>query len=135
MLNNITLMGRLTADPELRSTNSGTPVATFTLAVDRDFSKDKQTDFINCVAWRQNADFLGSYARKGAIVGVDGRIQCRTYDGRNGKQYITEVVADSVQLIESARQTKQAEQPKQEPAESGFDTGPSLDVKSDDLPF
>ena len=106
MINRVILVGRLTRDPMLRKTQSGLSVATFTVACDRRFSggngQDRQTDFISCVAWRQSADFLGQYAHKGALVGVDGRIQTRNYDNASGqKVYVTEVVCDSVQLLES----------------------------------
>ena len=96
MINRVILVGRLTRDPMLRKTQSGLSVATFTVACDRRFSggngQDRQTDFISCVAWRQSADFLGQYAHKGALVGVDGRIQTRNYDNASGqKVYVTEV--------------------------------------------
>ena len=104
MINRVILVGRLTRDPMLRKTQSGLSVATFTVACDRRFSggngQDRQTDFISCVAWRQSADFLGQYAHKGALVGVDGRIQTRNYDNASGqKVYVTEVVCDSVQPV------------------------------------
>ena len=134
MINRAVIVGRLTRDPELRKTQSGLSTTSFTVAVDR-IGKDKQADFIACVAWRQQADFLTSYAHKGNMVGIEGRIQTRTYEGKGGKVYVTEIVADNVQILESRQKEQQAEQPKQEPAEAGFDTGPSLDVKSDDLPF
>ena len=95
MINRVVLTGRLTRDLELRRTQSGTSVVSFTLAVDRNFRREGQpeADFINCVAWRQSADFLGQYARKGALVGVEGRIQTRSYDRQDGtKQYVTEVL-------------------------------------------
>jgi len=103
MINRVVLVGRLTKDIELKKTNSNTSVCSFTLACNRRFqSKEpgaQTADFINCIAWRQSADFLAQYASKGAIVGVEGRIQTRSYDGQNGKVYVTEVVADNVQLL------------------------------------
>jgi single-strand DNA-binding protein len=114
MINRVVLVGRLTKDVEVRKTTTGLSVASFTVACDRRGSRNQDAgsnqpsaDFINCVAWRQTAEFLGSYARKGAMVGVDGRIQTRNYDGSDGRKvYVTEVVADSVQLLESRSQSQ-----------------------------
>jgi len=111
MINRVVLVGRLTKDVEVRKTPSNLSVASFTVACDRRGARgqdgQQQADFINCVAWRQTADFLGQYARKGALVGVDGRIQTRSYDNRDGqKVYVTEVLADSVQLLESRAQSE-----------------------------
>ncbi len=108
MINRVVLVGRLTRDVEVRKTQSGLSVAQFTVACDRRGSRDangqSQADFIGCVAWRQTADFLAQYAKKGNLVGVEGRIQTRNYDDRDGKRvYVTEVLADSVQLLESRR--------------------------------
>ena len=107
MLNHVVLMGRLTRDPEVRHTQSGLPVASFTLAVDRDYGQkgaEKQTDFINIVAWRATADFVGKYFTKGQLVAVSGRIQVRDWTDQNGgKRYATEVVADNVYFAESRR--------------------------------
>ena len=108
MLNKIFLQGRLVADPELRHTQNGVAVATFRLAVDRDF-KDKETgerkaDFINCVAWRGTGEFVAGYFRKGRIAIVEGKIQSRTYDDRDGnRRYTVEVVADNVYFGDSKR--------------------------------
>lgn len=100
-INRVTLVGRITKDIEIRKTQSNDSVCSFTVAVDRRFRQEGQqnADFINCVAWKQGADFLGRYASKGTIVGVEGRIQTRSYDGQNGKVYITEVIAENVQII------------------------------------
>jgi len=102
-INSVTLVGRITKDIELRKTSSNTSVCNFTVAVDRRFQSQQNggqsADFINCIAWRQSADFLSGYAAKGTIVSVEGRIQNRNYDGPNGKVYVTEVVADNVQII------------------------------------
>lgn len=84
MVNNIVLMGRLTADPELRHTQSGNAVASFTLAVNRDFEKDA-ADFIPCVAWRQTGEFISKYFRKGSMIAVVGRLQTRKWDDKDGK--------------------------------------------------
>lgn len=88
MLNHITIMGRLTRDPELRRTNSGTAVASFTVAVDRGFGKDgeKQTDFIDCVAWRQTGEFVSKYFAKGRMIVVDGRLELRDWTDKDGNK-------------------------------------------------
>ena len=108
MLNHITLMGRLTRDPELRYTQSQTPVASFTLAVDRDFGNrdggEKQTDFIDCVAWRQTAEFVSKYFTKGRMAVVSGRLQIRDWtDREGGKRRSAEVVVDNVYFGDSRR--------------------------------
>ena len=106
MLNHITIMGRLTRDPELRYTQSQTPVASFTLAVDRDFGSrdggEKQTDFIDCVAWRQTAEFVSKYFTKGSMAVVSGRLQIRDWtDREGGKRRSAEVVVDNMYFGES----------------------------------
>ena len=108
MLNHITIMGRLTRDPELRYTQSQTPVASFTLAVDRDFGSrdggEKQTDFIDCVAWRQTAELVSKYFTKGSMAVVSGRLQIRDWTDRDGgKRRSAEVVVDNMYFGESRR--------------------------------
>lgn len=106
MLNNVVLMGRLTKDPELKQTPQGVSVANFTLAVERNYSKgeEKQTDFINIIAWRSTADFVAKYFTKGQLVAVRGRLQTRQWQDQNGqKRYATDVVADEVFFAESKR--------------------------------
>lgn len=109
MINSVVLVGRLTKDIELRKTNSNISTCTFTLAVDRRFKSTQEgaqtADFINCVAWRQAADYLGQYAAKGGIVAVEGSIQTRNYEGQNGRVYVTEVVCDNVKLIGQHKNT------------------------------
>ncbi len=151
MINRVILVGRLTKDIEVKKTQSGLSVATFTIAVNRRQSRDaqeRQADFISCVAWRQTADFIGAYAKKGSLVGIDGRIQTRNYEGQDGKRvYVTEVLCDSCQLLESRNassnrnenmvQLNQNDNMGYE-ADNGFDdfeSGISLDISSDDLPF
>ena len=98
MLNCITIMGRLTRDPELRRTGSGIAVASFTVAVDRDFAQDgkKETDFIDCVAWRQTGEFVSKYFKKGSMIVVKGRLQIRNWNDKDGnKRKSAEVVADN----------------------------------------
>ena len=158
MINRVILTGRLARDPELRKTQSGLSVCGFQLAVDRPKLKGQDeavTDWISCQAWRQSADYICNYAKKGALLAVDGRIQTRNYDNASGqKVYVTEVVCDSVQLLESKsasenRSAAMGYQPQNAgfaqanpfgdaPANDGFDdfsAGPTLDISSDDLPF
>lgn len=107
MLNHIVIMGRLTAAPELRYTQSNTPVASFTLAVDRDFQSggsEKQTDFIPCVAWRGTAEFVSKYFSKGSMAVVSGRLQLRDWTDKDGnKRRTAEVVADNIYFGESKK--------------------------------
>ena len=109
MLNHITIMGRLTRDPELRRTGSGIAVASFTLAVDRDFSPrdggERETDFIDCVAWRQTGEFVSKYFTKGRMAVVSGRLQIRSWTDKDGnKRRTAEVVADNVYFGDSRRE-------------------------------
>ena len=100
-LNKIILIGRLTADPELRYTPSGAPVANFTLAVDRKFAKNDETDFIPVVAWRRLAEICNEFLHKGKLVAVEGRLQTRSYEDRDGnKRKAFEVVADEMQMLD-----------------------------------
>ena len=108
MLNHIVIMGRLTRDPELRRTGSGIAVASFTLAVDRDFGKnengERETDFIDCVAWRQTGEFVSKYFTKGRMAVVAGRLQIRSWNDKDGnKRRTAEVVADNVYFGDSKR--------------------------------
>ncbi|HEL1563503.1 TPA: single-stranded DNA-binding protein [Streptococcus suis] len=105
MINNVVLVGRLTRDAELRYTPSNVAVATFTLAVNRPFKNEngeREADFINCVIWRQAAENLANWAKKGALIGITGNIQTRHYDNQQGQRvYVTEVIASNFQLLES----------------------------------
>jgi len=108
MLNHITIMGRLTRDPELRRTGSGVAVTSFTVAVDRDFGKnengEKETDFIDCVAWRQTGEFVSKYFTKGRMAVVSGRLQIRSWTDKDGnKRRTAEVIADNVYFGDSKR--------------------------------
>ncbi len=104
-MNKVVLIGRLTRDPELRYTGSNIPVATFSLAVNRNFSNqngEREADFINIVVWRKQAENVKNYLTQGSQVAIDGRIQTRSYDDQNGgKRYVTEVVADNVEFLGS----------------------------------
>ena len=131
MLNNVVIMGRLTRDPELRRTQSGTAVTSFTMAVDRDFksqSGEKETDFIDVVAWRNTGEFAAKYLAKGRMAAVEGRIQVRDWQDKDGnRRKSVEVVADDVYFADSKRDSKpQESRDKQE-----FD-----EIEDDgDLPF
>lgn len=107
MINNVVLVGRLTKDPELKYTGNGTAVATFTLAVNRNFTNadgEREADFPNCVIWRKSAEALANYARKGSLIGITGRIQTRNYENQQGQRvYVTEVVCENFQLLESKK--------------------------------
>ncbi|MDF0728504.1 single-stranded DNA-binding protein [Cytobacillus sp. S13-E01] len=104
MMNRVILVGRLTKDPELKYTQSGVAVASFTLAVNRPFTNqqgEREADFISCVVWRKPAENVANFLKKGSLAGVDGRVQTRNFEGQDGKRvYITEVVAESVQFLE-----------------------------------
>jgi single-strand DNA-binding protein len=140
-MNKVVLMGRLTRDPEVRETANNVSVATFTLAVDRrykDASGERQADFINIVAWRHTAEFIGKYCSKGTKLVIAGSIQTRTYDDKDGKRvYVTEVIADEVEFAESKRQSE-GDSSGYSPDRTGFrDTGGSavtsgFEVQSDD---
>ena len=151
MINKVILVGRITRDPELRKTTTGISTVSFTLACNRRFTSSQggqDADFINCVAWRQSADFMANYVKKGALLGVEGRIQTRNYKDQSDRTvYVTEVVCDSVQILESKRDTQVQtnntyQAPRQEVShndiqssyESDFGSD-MLDIASDDLPF
>lgn len=139
MLNHIVIMGRLTRDPELRRTGSGKPVASFTVAVDRDFSQgdQKETDFIDCVAWNKTGEFVDKYFSKGSMIVVAGRLQIRSWNDKDGnKRRTAEVVADNVYFGESKSQESRG---TQAPSYGGY-TPPANDyatLDDDDaqLPF
>ncbi|MDM8212808.1 single-stranded DNA-binding protein [Enterococcus hirae] len=142
MINNVVLVGRLTKDPDLKYTASGTAVVSFTLAVNRNFkSKDggQEADFINCVIWRKAAENMANLAHKGTLLGLTGRIQTRNYENQQGQRvYVTEVVADNFQLLESkaASERNAGQAPRQEkPKNSGFAPSSTIDISDDDLPF
>lgn len=111
MINNTTLVGRLTKDPELRYTNSGIAVTSFTLAVERNYTNaqgERETDFITCQSWRGTAEIIGKLGVKGALVGITGNIQTRNYDNNQGqKVYVTEIVVDNFQMLEPKSVTDQ----------------------------
>lgn len=142
MINRVVLVGRITRDPELKATASGISVVTFSLAVNRNFSGqqgERQADFIQCVVWRNQAENLAKYIRKGALLGVEGRIQTRNYETDQGVRYITEVQCDSVQFLESkSSNTNQNDSFgssfKDDAQNELYDTSMAL-ASDDDLPF
>lgn len=142
-LNRISLMGRLTKDPELRTTPNGSSVALFTLAVDRDYknqSGERDTDFIPVVAWRGTADFVSSYFEKGQMAVVDGRLQIRGYTDKDGiKRSIAEVVADHVYFGSSKKeQGRNPGRAEEDHVPAGYSTGPVEFAETEDdgdLPF
>ncbi|MGN1277423.1 MAG: single-stranded DNA-binding protein [Floccifex sp.] len=158
MINRVVLVGRLTRDPELRKTPSGASVCSYTLAVSRNRSSQPgqpDADFINCVTWNRQAETMAQYLHKGSLIGIEGRIQTRSYDNQQGQRvYVTEVLTDSVQFLESKSaasnyQTRntQSQVNSYSPADSfsqpnftddgfgSFDSNDTLDIASDDLPF
>lgn len=155
MINNVVLVGRLTKDPDLKYTGNGTAVATFTLAVNRNFtnqSGEREADFISCVIWRKPAETLANYAKKGVLIGVTGRIQTRSYDNQQGqKVYVTEVIADNFQLLESKKadssqntqgsgvSNSQTNYTRNQQNTNSATADPfgnsSIDISDDDLPF
>lgn len=163
MINNVSLTGRLTKDPELRMTQSGTSVTSFTLAVNRrpNSQGQQEADFINCVAWGKTAQIAEQYLHKGSLIGIEGRIQTRFYDNQQGNRvYITEVVTEELSFLESKQQStgyapQQQAQPQPQPqtqqygnqqhkepryagnltAQAEMYDNDTLDIYSDDLPF
>ncbi|MFT8726629.1 single-stranded DNA-binding protein [Liquorilactobacillus ghanensis] len=128
MINRAVLVGRLTRDPELRYTSSGVAVASFTVAVNRQFTNqqgDREADFIGCVIWRKAAENFVNFTHKGSLVGVDGRIQTRSYDNQQGvRVYVTEIVVDNFSLLESKSQSEQYRQ--QHPNDQGSNTSQNV---------
>nr|DAM89301.1 MAG TPA: Single strand binding protein [Caudoviricetes sp.] len=161
MINRVILTGRLARDPELRKTQSGLSVCSFQLAVDRPKQKgqdDAVTDWISCQVWRQAADYICNYAKKGALLAVDGRLQTRSYDNASGqKVHVTEVVCERVEIQRQASTQAGKQQTRsnqgtqyaenggfantytssgyQDPFADDYGSGPTLDISSDDLPF
>jgi len=161
MLNRVVLVGRLTRDPDLRYTPNGVAVANFNIAVNRPFTNqqgNRDADFINCVAWRKQAENLANYMKKGSQIGVDGRLQSRSYEDKDGKMvYVTEVVADNIQFLEprsssqsqvhdtsgpqqgqyqQGQQSQNIQAQKEETKSDVFKSeGEPIDISDDDLPF
>ncbi len=154
-INRVVLVGRLTRDPELKFTASGVAVANFNLAVNRNFKNangEQEADFISVVVWKKPAENVANYLKKGSLVGVDGRIQTRNYEGQDGKRvYVTEVVAESVQFLDSKGSNNSDNgQSNGNGAENGnnrsqnftrvdddpfSNNGKTIDISDQDLPF
>ena len=161
-MNKVFLIGRLTRDPELRYTGNNTPVATFSIAVNRDFQNqqgEREADFFNIIVWRKPAENVKNYLSQGSQVAIDGRLQTRTYDDQNGqKRYITEVVADNVEFLGSRNSSSDSnsmsapagnnagpspydfgdtKEPKGTDVDSNpfADFGASIEISDDELPF
>ena len=127
--NKVIIIGRTTKEVELKTTGNGVSVASFTVAVDRSYGQDKKTDFINCVAWRQTAEFISKYFPKGSQIGVEGSIQVRDYTDKDGnKRYVTEIVASNAFFVGN----KESNGANESHSTGGFD--PVLD-DSEDVPF
>lgn len=138
MINNVVLVGRIVREPELRYTPQNTAVATFTLAVNRHFKNaqgKREADFINCVIWRQPAENLANWAKKGTLVGITGSIQVRNYENKEGQRvYVTEVLADNFQMLESNSNKTEKGKTKSNQDKDPF-AGSPMEVSDDDLPF
>ena len=152
-MNKVFLIGRLTRDPELRYTGSNTPVCSFSIAVNRNFTNsqgEREADFINIVVWRKQAENVKNYLSQGSQVAIDGRIQTRNYEDQNGqKRYVTEVVADNVEFLGSKKDNN-SKTNSDEPTPYDFkddsnttsvennpfeDFGSSIEISDDELPF
>lgn len=135
-MNRAVLVGRLTKDPDLRYTSSGTAVASFLLAVNRSFKNqdgEREADFINCIVWRKAAENFANFTHKGSLVGIDGRIQTRNYENKDGNRvYVTEIIVENFDLLESKSNSQNARSNKQSNQYSNNDP---IDIRSDDLPF
>ena len=144
MINRVTLVGRLTKDPEFRTTPNGVNVANFTLAVNRTFTNsqgEREADFINVVVFRKQAENVNNYLSKGQLAGVDGRMQSRSYENNEGKRiFVTEVVADNVQFLEPKNSNQQNSQSQQQRGQAPSGNNPfandnNANIDDDDLPF
>ena len=138
MLNVVVIMGRLTADPELRTTNNGISVTSFSVAVNRNYSKENQTDFINCVAWRQNADFITKYFTKGQMIAIKGSLQQNSYTDKDGNKRTTyDVVVESADFCGSKSETGAARSEGAPASFSNVETGALEDISigDEDRPF
>ena len=143
-MNACVLIGRLTADPDLRYTPSGVAVATFTLAVDRQKQKDKEkeTDFVSIVVWQKLGELCAQYLKKGRLAAVEGRLQIRQYENKDGQKVkVAEIVANQVQFLDKGESADKPQQQKPQTAAKKYeddpfaDDGQSVDIVDDDLPF
>src|SRR5699024_265186 len=146
MLNRVVTIGRLTRDPDLRYTPNGVAVANFNIACNRPFKNqqgENEADFINCVTWRKQAENLSNYMKKGSMIGVDGRLQSRSYEDKGGKMvFVTEIVAESIQFLESRNSSEKSDSSRknvdqdQTTNNNPFqNSGQEIDINDSDLPF
>ena len=156
MINRVVLVGRLTRDPELRYTANGAAVASFTVAVNRQFTNaqgEREADFINCVIWRKAAENFSNFTNKGSLVGIDGRLQTRNYENKQGQRvYVTEVVVENFSLLESknanssdntnnntnnqsSNSNNQYKNPNNNVSDPFVGNGKPIDISDDSLPF
>ncbi len=146
MINRTVLIGRLTKELDLRYTNSGAAVASFTLAVNRQFTNsdgEREADFINCVIWRKAAENFANFTHKGSLVGIDGRIQTRSYENQDGnKVYVTEIVIENFSLLEprshsdsNKQSSNTAPSANKQSSSDPFAGSNPIDIDEDDLPF
>ena len=149
MINRTVLVGRLTRDPELRYTQGGTAVASFTLAVNRQFTNsqgEREADFINCVIWRKAAENFANFTNKGSLVGIDGHLQTRNYENKQGQRvYVTEVVVENFSLLESKNASSndntnnnpnnQPKKPNNNTSDPFANNSKPIDISDDSLPF
>ena len=138
-MNRVTLVGRVTKDIELKTVGEGISNATFTVAVNRPFKNaqgNNESDFINVVVWRKQAENVARFVGKGSLVGVDGRIQTRNYEGTDGKRvYVTEVVADGVTFLDSKKDSEPGRKGYDQPNNAFANGGQAIEVDDSDLPF
>lgn len=140
-MNKVCLTGRATKDIELRYTTNSVAVSSFTIAVNRNYKNengDYETDFINCVAYRKTAELLNSYVKKGDMLGIEGSVRTRNYDDKDGKKvYVTEIMVDSVDFLQSKKEVEKAVEEEQKPVEVDpyKDFGEQIVITDDDLPF
>lgn len=141
MINRVVLTGHLTKDPELKVTQSGLSVVQFVIGVQRQFARkdgEREADFISCVAWRKTAENIAKYFRKGQLIGIDGRVQTRSYDDKNGQRvYVTEVVVDNFAFLSSQKGqgNQNSSQRPNAPVQDPFAGTSNIDITDDDLPF
>lgn len=143
MINRVVLTGRLTRDVDLRYTQGGSAVATFNLAVDRRFTNqqgEREADFVSCVIWRKPAENFANFFHKGSLVGIEGRIQTRNYENKQGQRvYVTEVIVENFSFLEAKNSTGngsyQNNRPQNNTSDPFANNGDSIDIQDDDLPF
>lgn len=143
MINRVVLTGRLTRDVDLRYTQGGDAVATFNLAVDRRFTNqqgEREADFVSCVIWRKSAENFANFFHKGSLVGIEGRIQTRNYENKQGQRvYVTEVIVDNFSFLEPKKSTGngsyQNNRPQNNTSDPFANNGKPIDIQDDQLPF